>query len=848
MVNIKNFPHNDPNYNKYFESFSFPLSDFQKHAIQSIIDGNHVLVTAHTGSGKTLPAEFAIRHFTNIGKRVIYTAPIKALSNQKYYDFTRKFPDITFGIITGDIKSNPDADVLIMTTEILLNMLTNEKEGEISAAVSAFQIDLKNELAAVIFDEVHYINDVDRGKTWEQTILMLPPHIQLIMLSATIDAPERFAEWVENRYPDHSARVVLTSTDHRVVPLIHYGFLTINEGFIKTHFKNDKAAEKEMRDNTNRFLPLRTATGEFLQENYAKIAKSRNPNFASPPPPRVYVLNTLARKLYEQDMMPAIVFVFSRKMVEKYASEISVNLFQAPLDEFRPPPTDAATDEISIYDDSKIPYIVAHECEQILRSKLPNYREYMELPEYVKLVSLLEKGIAIHHSGMLPVLREIVEFMISKKYVKLLFATESFAIGLDCPIKTTVFTSLEKYDGTTLRTIYPHEYSQMAGRAGRRGRDKIGYVIHCNNMFNLPTATEYKEIMAGKPQTLVSKFHINYSLILKLLETEKPAVNFIEKSMYGGEIADEITASHEQVCILRRQIAEKEKSLEFLRTPTNIVEQYMKLTAEIPRSVNKKRRAMERDLANICEEYRTIKKDAEEFSSYKDLQRQITSIESNIDYLTNIYLPERINIILDILRANELITEENKLTALGRIAARLGEFHPVIFMEFMCETNWCTDYSPEEIIAILSCICDIKVSEDVIRVIPNSDILPSKVCGAMKKLKNLHIKYTEIEKDRGLYTGINYEDSVQFDLADLVYIWALDCHDEKECKNHIQNVCGGEIGISVGDFSKSLLKISNIAREIGVLSEELRPDFSAKLAKIDGLILKYVVTLQSLYI
>lgn len=400
MVYIYNFPYNDSNYTQYFESFSFPLSDFQKHAIQAIVDKNHVLVTAHTGSGKTLPAEFAIRHYTSIGKRLIYTAPIKALSNQKFYDFTQKFPGISFGIITGDIKFNPDADVLIMTTEILLNMLLGGgggSGGENSPAPT-FQINIKTELAAVIFDEVHYINDADRGKTWEQTILMLPPHIQLIMLSATIDAPEKFAEWVENRYPEYPSRVVLTSTEVRVVPLVHYGFLTTNEGFIKTHLKHDKAAEKEMRDNTNRFLPLRTSSGKFVDENYSKIARLKNPNY--PTPQRVHVLNTLARKLREEDMMPAIVFVFSRRMVEKYAGEISVNLFQAPLDEFRPP--QAAEGEISLYDDSKIPYIVKRECEQILRGKLPNYREYMELPEYISLVALLEKGIAIHHAGMLP--------------------------------------------------------------------------------------------------------------------------------------------------------------------------------------------------------------------------------------------------------------------------------------------------------------------------------------------------------------------------------------------------------------------------------------------------------------
>jgi antiviral helicase SKI2 len=155
-------------------------------------------------------------------------------------------------------------------------------------------------------------------------------------------------------------------------------------------------------------------------------------------------------------MLPAIVFVFSRKAVEQCAKEITTNLLE---------------------DDSKIPYTVAKECEQIIR-RFPNYKEYLELPEYIELVGLLEKGIGIHHSGMIPVLREIVEWMISKKYIKLLFATESFAIGLDCPIKTAVFSAMKKYDGKHFRYLLPHEYTQMAGRAGRRGSDSVGHVIH----------------------------------------------------------------------------------------------------------------------------------------------------------------------------------------------------------------------------------------------------------------------------------------------------------------------------------------------------------------------------------
>ena len=234
MVKICNEPYpSNSKYDSHFELYSFPLSDFQKYAIEAIIEKQHVLVTAHTGSGKTLPAEFAIQYFAKQGKKVVYTSPIKALSNQKYYEFTKKFPDISFGLFTGDIKTNPDADVLIMTTEILMNYLftstTNTDDSETQPSLQ-FQIDVKNDLACVVFDEVHYINDADRGQTLEKTILMLPRHIQMVMLSATIDNPEGFAKWCEKDDIELDAKCVyLASTNHRVVPLSHYWFLTTRQ-------------------------------------------------------------------------------------------------------------------------------------------------------------------------------------------------------------------------------------------------------------------------------------------------------------------------------------------------------------------------------------------------------------------------------------------------------------------------------------------------------------------------------------------------------------------------------------------------------------------------------------------
>ena len=278
------------------------LSDFQKWALKAITEGDNVLITAHTGSGKTLPAEYAIQHFTAQHKKVIYASPIKALSNQKLYDLRRKFPTISFGILTGDCKDNPEADVLIMTTEILRNTLLNKiinGQAQASAASASstasassmaaaqasagpaqlpllFEMNFETELAAVVFDEVHYINDAERGSVWEQAILLLPPQVQLIMLSATIDRPEDFAGWIETEKRQQAEKALvkvkqmyLAPTYTRVVPLTHYMWLSVHEGSIKKAAKTPY--EKKLEDMRKTPIVIATSEGSFREDNYYKV-------------------------------------------------------------------------------------------------------------------------------------------------------------------------------------------------------------------------------------------------------------------------------------------------------------------------------------------------------------------------------------------------------------------------------------------------------------------------------------------------------------------------------------------------------------------------------------------------
>jgi len=819
-------------YESNFELYPYPLSSFQKYAIEAILEGQHVLVTAHTGSGKTLPAEFAIQHFAKMGKKVIYTSPIKALSNQKYYEFSQKYPTISFGLFTGDIKTNPDANVLIMTTEILMNYLFTSLDVSEQNKKSnlQFQINIQNDLACVIFDEVHYINDVERGQVWEKTILMLPPQIQMIMLSATIDNPVGFAEWCERG--SNEKIVYLASTNYRVVPLSHYGFLTTTEAIFKQI--KDKELQQIIRDTTNKLIPLQTEKGSFQVDGYRNILRMRKLFEAKEiHMKRQHVLNQLALFLREREMLPAIVFVFSRKNVELCAKEITVPLLE---------------------DDSKVSYIVRRECEQIIR-KLPNFQEYLNLPEYNSLVTLLERGIGIHHSGMIPILREIVELMISKKYIKMLFATESFAIGLDCPIRTAVFTSLTKFDGNGERYLMSHEYTQMAGRAGRRGIDTIGYVVHCNNLFPVPSINEYKSILGGIPQKLVSKYRISYSLILNLLKNGQTTDFhlFSNKSMIFNELLKTQNGINSEINDLTEKINKKIEYVNNARTPRAICEHYIYLESTIKTSVNKKRKDAEKQLENIKMDYRYISDDLKSVRELIDMENKLYKNTEFLEYNKK-YIESETEKICKIMIENGFIEKCNvdghdndhyTLTLLGNIASNIAEIHPLVISKQMIEWDYFKDFSPIQLIGLFSCFTDIKIPFDMKLSVSNTEDLFLK--NKIENITKWYHYYNELEIDNEVNTGIKYDDALNYDIVDFSMKWC-ECQTEEDCKIFIQtDVADKEI--SIGDFTKAILKIVTISKELMNVCEIIgEVELLHKLNQIDGLVLKYVTTSQSLYV
>ena len=820
-------------YSQYFDKYPFPLSSFQKFAIESIVEGNHILVTAHTGSGKTLPAEFAIEYFVSQGKKVIYTSPIKALSNQKFYEFTQKFPSISFGILTGDIKTNPEADVLIMTTEILMNTLyaKNRKDditgfNSKTSSLTMFEMDFDNELACVVFDEIHYINDLDRGRVWEETIMMLPQHIQMVMLSATLDSPEKFALWCETRGQNISKSdkiVYLTTTYERVVPLTHYSFITCTQGLFKV-LKN-KDLEKEIMKTTNTLHTIQDSKGNFNDTNYQRIHKTikifHDKNHYVK---RQHVLNNVAKHMFDNNMLPAICFVLSRKALEQCAKEITTVLLE---------------------DDSKVQYIVRRECEQIIRI-LPNFQEYLNLPEYISMISLLEKGVAIHHAGIMPILREMVELLFAKGYIKLLFATETFAVGINMPTKTVLFTDLNKFDGSGMRPFYSHEYTQMAGRAGRRGIDTIGHVIHLTNLFKDIDQTTLKIIMKGKPQTLVSKFKISYNLLLNLIDIgETDYTKYAKRSMVQGDIEKTMKGYYDSISKLQNEMDNLSLVIDNCRIPMETVQEYIELKQKRLISVNKKRKEIDRSMQQIQDNYKSLDRDVDVVTKYTSKQYEVTKLNNQL-VNTEKTLETNVYKVLNLMENDKFIqlSEDNKyiLTTKGHIATHIRETHCLIFADLI-ESKVLHKFDTKELVGILSCFTNITVPEEKKSVLPMSNY--SNVKDTIMTIYDMYQKQYNVELKNMIETGIDY--NIHFDLIDYCIKWC-ECENDVDCKRLLHEI-SIEKEIFLGEFIKAILKINNITSEMEKISELLGDmEFLSILKNIPQLTLKYVATNQSLYV
>jgi len=817
-------------YKEYYKKYSYELHDFQKWSIEGIINGNHILVCCPTGSGKTFSGEFALNYFHSKGKKTIYTTPIKALSNEKFYNFTKKFPHLRVGLITGDIRCNPDADILIMTTEILLNKLYQIKSNSLLTNSSiSFEMNIEQELGCVVFDEIHFINDESRGHVWEQTIMMLPSNIQMIGLSATLDDPEKFAYWLETRGTGvklGDKEVFLTKKQVRAVPLIHYNFITATNGINKVI--KDKVVQEEIKKTINKPFIIQNEKGIFNDVQYQttnKILKMFEKHDVRIK--RQHVLNQVTEYLYQNEMLPALCYVFSRKQLEKCALELTTNLLEF---------------------DSKIPYTVDRECENIIR-KLPNYEEYLNLPEYLNTVKLLRKGVGIHHAGLMPILREMTEILFAKGYIKILFCTETMSVGINLPVKTTIFTDVKKFNGDINRMLYSHEYTQAAGRAGRLGLDSVGHVIHLNNLFRNIDLTSYKLMMNGKPQSLTSKFKISYNLILNLIDIgDKNIVNFAKKSMVTCDLDSQMLDIYNKINKAQLELDNIFLNSKNLRTPFNVIKEYLDLQVLKNNLVNKKRKEMERTIEQMHDNFKFIEQDKISYLKMKSKENEIKDYQIQYDNLNN-YLQSGVKSVLNLLEREKFIEkeekeekEEFKLSLIGKIACQIREIPCLIFATLL-ENKYFENLSSFQLVSLFSCFTNINVNDEYKSNFPK---LEDKV------LQDLVLKINElflIEKDKEVLNNINSgtDYNNHFDLLNYTDEWCK-AESVEECKLVLDKI-SKEKEIFLGEFVKALLKINNISCEMEKIAEMLgNVAFLSKLREIPIITLKYVVTNQSLYV
>lgn len=461
---------------------------FQQKAIDHINEGHSVIVSAPTGAGKTAIAEHVINDCLIKGTKAIYTAPIKALSNQKFRDFQETFPD-RIGILTGDVSINPNAPILIMTTEIFRNKILGEPKS-------------LEDYSWIIFDEIHYLDNYERGTVWEESLIFLPQHMNMLALSATIPNIDEFARWIHSI---HKRPLKVVKEDKRPVPL-HFLYHCQGE-IVDSITRVRKLTRSDERRYYGRYRPR------------GRIEHHRQNR-----------LSTMIEHLSENERLPAIYFAFGRRRCEYLADEMHHYDF---LD-------DAEKREITeLYDSLCRKFdLEGEKSAEIMRP-------------------LIKRGIAFHHAGMLPTLKEVIERLFTSRLLKVIFTTETFALGINMPARTVVFDELRKFYGSFFANLKTRDFYQMAGRAGRRGIDEEGFVYMRVNPHQLP-CQELQRIIYGQPETVRSRFNASYATLLNLYQK------------YGDGLYDIYPLSFH---FFQEKEKKQKKALEALRSKVGLLEE-----------------------------------------------------------------------------------------------------------------------------------------------------------------------------------------------------------------------------------------------------------------------------------
>jgi superfamily II RNA helicase len=794
--------------------YTFPLDPFQQHALSAISKDENVLVCAKTGSGKTLVGEYQIYHSLSKGKRVFYTTPIKSLSNQKFNDLKHLFKDASVGIMTGDIKFRPDAQIVIMTTEILRNLLykkgtTTEHLG-LTASISMDGLD------AVIFDECHYINDKDRGKIWEETMILLPRDVNLVMLSATLDHPEYFAKWLGElkQKPIH-----LIETTYRIVPLTH--------NLLDREYKLVPLMDAKETYNEKTYIDWLRAQQGLQDERKAfqrKVKDARQSGFEGAVDGKVHTysfthqMNETIKMLEKEELLPALFFVLSRKQCEAYAAKVDGSLLTSS-------------------DTAAVKHIITFHLHR-------HMKELEKVPQYHQIYDLLCRGIAFHHSGLLPLLKEIIEVLFSKGFVKIMFCTETFAVGLNMPTKTVLFAGFKKYDEQTggMRMLRTDEYIQMAGRAGRRGKDDKGVVIYLPDREPVEPS-EMKGMMKGSKPPIQSRMDFHYDFILKTIQASEPGqplkwLNIMEQSYWFQQRQKQIKALDIDIKACEKKLSELKVEEPFLSG----CKLRLELEQKIKETVNAARKEVQKQLDTLknkqfgpkwttamtnCNLIMKLENELHNLDEDKHiLESHQESITPSVKFLFEI----------GYIKNDDPLTLKNEdLTLKGILATEINEGHQILMTELYTR-EVLHDLSGEEIVTVLGCFMEEKETEDSpsLRELNVSD----KVYDALTVVKVMADEFQQIEDRVGYAVQDYWKTGTQ--MIEPMRRWIEGENASIICQEH---------GLFEGNFIRSVMKMANMLDEwLAMATYCQHTEQVDKIMEVRQKIVRDIVISDSLYL
>lgn len=804
-------------------AFSYTLDIWQQYGVQAIHNEQHILVTAKTSSGKTTVGEYQIAFSLSKKKRVFYTTPIKSLTNQKYHDLKRQFPSHSVGIMTGDIKSNPEADIVVMTTEILRNLLF--KQSTSTAHIGTAGALTLDNVDAVVFDEVHYINDPERGHVWEETMILLPPHVKMVLLSATIASAREFAAWLGRA---KQRPVMLLQTTHRIVPLIHglydpstpasalplqvlkAGDEAPYQAAVYSQWLRAREQRAKAADDWQTRVKAAAAAGDSIAGAAGKVKLH---SFT-------HTLNECVTELKTRDLLPALFFVMSRRDCERYADQITGSLIDS-------------TETASV--------------KHIIQFHLHKYADTLQsLRQYHQIVGLLERGIAFHHSGLLPLLKEIVELLFSRGFIKVLFCTETFAVGLNMPARTVVFLDMKKpADGGAHRIFRADEYIQMAGRAGRRGKDTRGVVLY------LPARTpvepdELRTVFSGSLVPLESRLSFHYDFVLKAIHASKTATvplwdTLVDASFWTAQRKEAADALAVRVRTLRetRDAIPLSDAQRAALDERSVIEQRFKT------STNAARRKAQQELgcwddAHMGPTWKTAT------MLYTTYMRQSAEIASAEAQLLEAQKPcTRIAPVMEALRmwgafdAGASTSGAPVLTQFGTLATEINEGNSLLIAK-LYESKAVSALRAIDIVGILGAfIVDREALEKSTHPRGLRLTIPDAVKEVLLTIDGWGQRGAEIDRVCGVESPETY-----WDLATLWVDIAYDWMDGTDAA-----VIAARYDIYEGNLMKGLHKLANLVNEwIAMATYTADVDMLEKLKDVPGTLLRDISVPESLYL